>query len=57
MWTLAVVGSTTTFTVPYAANGAGTATGQSMEMESDVTVNFTVQNNWNAMAGTYVGEA
>jgi hypothetical protein len=57
VWTLATVGSTTTFAVPYAANGVGGASGQSMEMETDVSVNFTVQNNWNGMAGTYTGEA
>lgn len=57
VWTLATVGSATTFTVPHAANGVGGATGTSMEMETDVNVNFTVQNAWNAMAGTYTGEA
>jgi hypothetical protein len=57
VWTLATVGSSTTFTVPYAANGVGGATGQSMEMDTDITVNFTIQNQWNAMAGTYTGEA
>lgn len=57
VWTLATVGSSTTFTVPYAANGVGGATGTSMEQDTDVTVNFTVQNNWNPMAGTYSGEA
>jgi hypothetical protein len=57
VWTIATVGSSTTFTVPYAGNGIGGATGQTMEMETDITVNFTVQNNWNPMAGTYTGEA
>jgi hypothetical protein len=57
VWTIATVGSTTTFTVPYAANGAGGATGLVMKMETDVTLNFTLQNNWSAMAGTYTGEA
>jgi hypothetical protein len=57
VWTIATVGSTTTFTVPYAANGVGGATGTTMEQDTDVTVNFTIQNQWNAMAGTYTGEA
>lgn len=57
VWTIATVGSTTTFTVPYAGNGVGGATGTAMEMDSDITVNFTIQNQWNAMAGTYTGEA
>jgi hypothetical protein len=56
-WTLATVGSSTTFTVPMAANGAGVATGTSMEMEGDIAINFTIQNNWDEMAGTYTGDA
>ena len=57
VWTIGTVGSSTTFTVPFAANGAGVATGTAMEMESDTAVNFTIQTNWSAMAGTYPGEA
>jgi hypothetical protein len=56
VWTIATVGSTTTFTVPHPANGVGASTGLTMEMESDVTLNFTISNNWNAVAGTYSGE-
>lgn len=56
VWTIGTVGSATTFTVPYAANGAGAATGTAMEQDTDVTLNFTIQNNWNSMAGTYAGE-
>lgn len=52
VWTIATVGSTTTFTVPTAANGAGAATGQTMEMVSDVDLNFTLSAQWNAMANT-----
>jgi hypothetical protein len=56
MWTLATVGSTTTFTVPFPANGVGAATGQVMKMETDVNLNFTIQNQWNPMANTYAGD-
>jgi hypothetical protein len=56
MWLLATVGSSTTFTVPVPANGVGGATGTVMKMETDININFTVQNNWNAMAGTYTGD-
>lgn len=56
VWTLATVGSTTTFTVPGPGNGVGAATGAVMKQESDITVNFTIQNNYNAVAGTYVGD-
>lgn len=52
VWTIATVGSTTTFTVPYAASGVGGATGTSMEMDTDVTLNFTIGAQWNAMANT-----
>jgi hypothetical protein len=57
VWTIATVGSSTTFTVPYAANGVGGATGTTMELDTDVTINFTVQTNFNAMAGTFTGDA
>jgi hypothetical protein len=56
VWTLVTVGSTTTFAVPQPANGAGVATGSVMKMETDVNINFTIQNNFNALAGTYTGE-
>jgi hypothetical protein len=54
VWTIATVGSTTTFTVPMPANGAsgGGATGQVMKMETDVNINFTIQNQFSAVAGT-----
>jgi hypothetical protein len=51
-WVLATVGSTTTFTVPAPANGAGAATGFAMKMESDTTINFTIQSQFNALANT-----
>lgn len=57
VWTIATVGSSTTFTVPHPANGAGLATGWAMKQETDITVNFTIQNAWSNIAGTYAGEA
>jgi hypothetical protein len=56
VWTVSAVGSTTAFTVPYPANAVGTATGFVMKQETDVTVNFTIQNAWSNIAGTYAGE-
>jgi hypothetical protein len=56
VWTLATVATTTTFTVPGPASGAGGATGTVMKMETDVNVNFTIQTNFNAIAGTYTGD-
>lgn len=56
VWTLATVGSTTTFTVPNPANGAGVATGQVMKLDTDVNINFTIQNNFNPLAGTFTGD-
>lgn len=55
-WVLATVGSTTTFTVPAPANGAGVATGFAMKMETDVTINFTIAARFSAVAGTYTGD-
>jgi hypothetical protein len=52
VWTIATVGSATTLTVPTAANGVGGATGQTMKMETDININFTLQNQWNNMANT-----
>lgn len=52
VWTVATVGSSTTFTVPYPANGAGGATGFAMEMDTDIAINFTIQNQFNAVANT-----
>lgn len=52
VWTIATVGSTTTFTVPMPANGVGAGTGQIMKMETDVNINFTIQNQFSAVAGT-----
>jgi hypothetical protein len=55
VWLLATA-SGSTLTIPTPANGAGGATGTVMKMLTDVEINFTVQNNWNAVAGTYTGE-
>jgi hypothetical protein len=55
-WTLATVGSTTTFTVPTAANGVGANTGTASKLDTDITINQTIINQWNPMAGTYTGE-
>lgn len=52
IWTIATVGSTTTLTVPYPANGGGVATGFVMKMETDITVNSTIQFQFNAIANT-----
>lgn len=52
VWTIATVGSTTTFTVPNAANGLGAATGSVMKMETDTAINFTIQSQFNAIANT-----
>lgn len=49
VWTLVTVGSTTTFTVPGPAAGVGAATGTAMKQETDVTVNFTINNVFSAM--------
>lgn len=49
VWTLATVGSTTTFTVPGPAAGVGAATGTAMKQETDITVNFTINNIFSAM--------
>jgi hypothetical protein len=54
-WLLATA-SGTTLTIPTPANGAGAATGTVMKMLTDIEINFTIQNNWNAVAGTYTGE-
>lgn len=54
-WVITVL-STTTFSIPQPANGAGTATGTVQKMETDVNLNFTIQNQWNAMAGVLSGE-
>jgi hypothetical protein len=56
VWTIATVATTTTFTVPNPGNGTGTASGTVMKMESDVTVNFTIQNVFNAVAGVIPDE-
>jgi hypothetical protein len=56
VWTVAAVGSATTFTVAHPANAAGTATGWVMRQESDLTVNFTLQSAWSGIAGTYTGD-
>lgn len=56
VWTVTVVGSTTTFTIAQAANAVGTGTGTVMKMETDVNINFTISNNYNSIAGTYTGD-
>jgi hypothetical protein len=56
VWTIATVGSTTTFTVPAPANAVGAATGLVMKLDTDTAINFTIQNNFNAMAGTFTGD-
>jgi hypothetical protein len=56
-WAITVLTSTT-FSIPQAGNAAGTAnTGTVQRMESDVAINFTITNQWNAMAGVAAGEA
>lgn len=55
-WELATA-SGSTLTIPQRANGVGGATGFVMRMETDVTINITMQNVFNAIAGTYAGES
>lgn len=57
VWVVSVVGSTTTFTIPYPANAVGTATGWAMKQETDITVNFTIGTAFSGIAGTYTGDA
>jgi hypothetical protein len=58
VWTVTVVGSTTTFTIPHPANAAATVnTGWAMKMETDITVNFTIGAAFSGLAGTYTGDA
>lgn len=54
-WVITVL-STTTFSIPQPANGVGTASGTVQKMETDVNINFTISNQWNAMAGVASGE-
>lgn len=54
-WVITVT-STTAFSIPHPGNGAGTATGTVQKMETDVNINFTISNQWNAMAGVAAGE-
>jgi hypothetical protein len=54
-WVVTVT-STTAFSIPQPANGIGTASGTVQKMETDVTINFTISNQWNAMAGVANGE-
>lgn len=54
-WVITVL-STTTFSIPQPGNGVGTATGTVQKMETDVNINFTISNQWNAMAGVAAGE-
>jgi hypothetical protein len=56
-WMVTVL-TTTTFSVPIPGNAAGTAnTGTVQKMETDANINFTISNQWNAMAGVAAGEA
>lgn len=56
-WVVATVPTATTFTVPMPGGPAtGTAGGFAMKMETDVTVNFTIQSAWSGIAGTYTGD-
>lgn len=54
-WVITVT-STTAFSIPQPANGVGAATGTVQKMETDVNLNFTISNQWNAMAGVAAGE-
>jgi hypothetical protein len=54
-WVTTVI-STATFSIPQPANGTGTASGTVQKMETDVAINFTISNQWNAMAGVANGE-
>jgi hypothetical protein len=54
-WVITVT-STTAFSIPQPANGVGGATGTVQKMETDVNLNFTISNQWNAMAGVANGE-
>lgn len=56
VWTLATA-SGSTFTVPFPATAAGLATGYVMKMDTDITVNITLQNAFNSIAGTYATES
>jgi hypothetical protein len=56
VWTVTVVGSTTTFTIAYPANAVGTATGFAMKQETDSNINVTIQLAWSNIAGTYTGD-
>jgi len=51
VWTLAVVGSTTTFTIPAPASGVGGATGSVMKMNTDADL----VSNANQVFGAIVG--
>jgi hypothetical protein len=46
----------TTFSIPQPGNGTGAATGTVQKMETDVNINFTISNQWNALAGVATGE-
>lgn len=54
-WPVTVL-STTTFSIPQPGNGVGAATGTVQKMETDVNINFTISNQWNALAGVMSGE-
>jgi hypothetical protein len=54
-WAITVL-STTTFSIPQPGNGVGTASGTIQKMETDVNINFTISNQWNALSGVAAGE-
>lgn len=54
-WAVTVL-TTTTFSVPQAANGAGAATGTVQRQESDANIVFTVSSVFSALAGLLPGE-
>jgi hypothetical protein len=54
-WTITVL-STTTFSIPTPGNAVGTATGTVSKQETDVTLAFTVNTLFSAVAGLLPGE-
>jgi hypothetical protein len=46
----------TTLSIPQPGNGTGAATGTVQKMETDININFTISNQWNALAGVASGE-
>jgi hypothetical protein len=54
-WVVTVVTSTT-FSIPQSANGAGGATGTAQKMETDANLAFTVSSVFSSIAGLETGE-